>query len=354
MNTNCCTTEDEKHTHASCCDDKNKIDLIMHGSIAVILIALISYMLLPGVKPLHDFAYALIDLGHKMWWGVLLGMLFVGLMGKIPREYFQSLLGRGDTFGGIIRATLAGLLLDLCSHGILMIGAKLYERGASLAQVMAFLIASPWNSLSLTIILISLIGLKWTLIFIAGSAAIAIVTGCVYLLLAKTEILPKNPNAIDLAEDFSLKKDVKERLSSFKPNRQFFADILKTGWSEGQMLLRWLLLGMIMAAAIRAFVPPDIFTGWFGPSLFGLFMTLIATTIIEVCSEGSAPVAGEIMNSAGAAGNSFTFLMAGVATDYTEIMIIREFSKSWWIALSLPVITVPQVLLLGYIMNIAQ
>ena len=47
-----------------------------------------------------------------------------------------------------------------------MVGAKLYERGASIGQLMAFLIASPWNSLSLTIIMVSLIGWQWTLMFI--------------------------------------------------------------------------------------------------------------------------------------------------------------------------------------------
>jgi hypothetical protein len=66
----------------------------------------------------------------------------------------MGVLGRKEGLGGILRATGAGLLLDLCSHGILLVGMKLYERGASLGQTMAFLIASPWNSISLTIILV--------------------------------------------------------------------------------------------------------------------------------------------------------------------------------------------------------
>ena len=84
----------------------------MHGSLLVIFLAFASYVFAPGFQPLHDFVYAIIDLAHKMWWGVLLGLTFVGFMSKIPREYFQAVLGRGDTFGGIIRATIAGLFLD--------------------------------------------------------------------------------------------------------------------------------------------------------------------------------------------------------------------------------------------------
>jgi len=58
-----------------------------------------------------------------------------------------------------------------------MVGAKLYERGASFGQTLAFLLASPWNSFSLTLILFGLIGWPWSLAFIAGSAVVALATG---------------------------------------------------------------------------------------------------------------------------------------------------------------------------------
>ncbi|MCK5261263.1 MAG: hypothetical protein KAJ44_03710, partial [Thermoplasmatales archaeon] len=86
------------------------------------------------------------------------------------------------------------------------------------------------------------------------------------------------------------------------------------------------------------------------PTVMGLLVTLFFATIIEVCSEGSSPLAFEIFNQTGAFGNSFTFLMAGVATDYTEIGLIwHNIGKK--AALWLPIITVPQVLILGYLFN---
>jgi hypothetical protein len=77
----------------------------------------------------------------------------------------------------------------------------------------------------------------------------------------------------------------------------------------------------------------------------------MAATIIEVCSEGSIPIASDIFNIAKAPGNSFAFLMTGVATDYTEIMVLKETTKSWKIALLVPLITVPQIIIISYIMN---
>ena len=84
----------------------------------------------------------------------------------------------------------------------------------------------------------------------------------------------------------------------------------------------------------------------------GLFLTLLAATLIEVCSEGSTPIAADLFNRAGAPGNAFTFLMAGAATDYTEIMAVKDTTRSWKIALFLPLVTVPQVLFIGWLMNL--
>ncbi len=343
----CCPTDKKPSKN-------NRFDIILHTSTAIIVASLFSYMLFPQTGWLHTFSYTIIELMHAMWWGIALGIVFIGLMTKVPREYFSAILGQKDNLGGIIRATIAGLFLDLCNHGILLIAAKLYERGVSMAKVMAFLIASPWNSLSLTIILIALIGLKWTLIYTAGSVIIALLTGLIYGLLVKTGKLPENPNKIELPENFSLKSDAKKRLKTFKFTKQFFKDVLLGSLGEARMLLRWLLLGVIITAAIRAFVPTETFVYFFGPTFMGLMATLAVTTILEVCSEGSAPIASEFINRGNAPGNGFVFLMAGVSTDYTEIMIVREFSKSWLIAFSLPIITVPQVLLLGWIMNLAH
>ncbi|MCF8495920.1 MAG: permease, partial [Alphaproteobacteria bacterium] len=310
-----------------------------------------AYPFAPAVRPLHDFAYGVAEMLGAMWWGVALGIFFVGLMHKIPKAWFTAILGRGDRTGGIARAVTAGVFLDLCSHGIVLIAAKMYERGASLAQVMAFLVASPWNSLSLTMILIALIGLKWTLVYIAASALVAFVTGVIMMRLVKGGVLPANPHTAPVPEGFSLRAEMKEHLRGFRPTPGFFRDVFRNGMGEARMLLRWLLLGVVIAAAIRAFIPPEIFADWFGPSLIGLLATLVAATGVEVCSEGSVPIASELVNRAAAPGNGFVFLMAGVSTDYTEIMVIREFSKSWKVALFLPLITVPQILVLGWLMN---
>lgn len=348
---NQCHKSQSTKPSSSCHQEQGRLDYLLTFCLIVIVSAggfYLSGMQMPLILPL---AHAIIEIFLTMWWGILFGIIAIGAMHFIPREWFQSMLGQGGTFSGLIRAALAGVMLDLCSHGILMVGAKLYERGISIGQIITFLIASPWNSFSLTFILIALIGLPWTLVFIAASMLIAIITGALYMVFVKAGILPDNPHQVELFEGYDFKADVKEYFSNLKITPLSMVRVFIVGLKESRVLLRWLLLGVIIASAIRAYVPTETLVAYLGPGLLGLFLTLALTTVIEVCSEGSAPIGAELVTRAGAPGNGFTFLMAGVSTDYTEIMVLREVTKSWRLTLFLPLLTVPQILCLGWIMN---
>ncbi len=117
------------------------------------------------------------------------------------------------------------------------------------------------------------------------------------------------------------------------------------------MILWWVLIGILAASVIAAYIPESIMQIYLGPSLLGLFLTLILGVVIEVCSEGSSPLAFEIYRRTGALGNAFVFLNAGVATDYTEIgLIATNIGKR--AALWMILVTIPQILILGYLFNI--
>ncbi|MDF1822149.1 MAG: permease [Alcanivoracaceae bacterium] len=353
----CHEPEPENTGHGACCDHDNgsggfRMDWLMTVSGVLVALGYGLYLADPAMPQwLHHYASGSFELMNAMWWGLALGIFFVGLLSRVPRETVMKLMGPGGSWGGLVRATGAGVLLDLCSHGILAVGAKLYERGASAGQVMAFLIASPWNSFSLTLILFGLIGVNWTLLFIGLSLLVALITGRVFDALVARGTLPANPASAQVNTDGA--PSVVQLLREARPSVNGTGSLLWDGVKGARMVIRWALFGVVLASLIRAFVPADIFQDWFGPTLLGLGATVIAATIIEVCSEGSVPIAADLFNRAGAPGNAFTFLMAGVATDYTEVMVIRDTTRSWKLALFLPLISLPQVLLLGWIINLA-
>lgn len=348
----CCHKKEVK----SCCDSEpEKKDYLLAVTTVLIIFSylfhLISITFVKDFPSLGGFTESVYSFVNTMALGIVIGIVFIGLLGQMPREFIIALLGKNSGISGVIRATFAGVLLDLCSHGILMVGSKLYERGASLGQVMAFLIASPWNSISLTLILWALIGFKWMMTFLIASMCIGIISGLIFEFLVKSKKLPDNPNRVSIPENFKLIPESKLALKKFNFSFSWFTKMLNQGLKDSRMVLRWILLGIILAASIRTFVSLDLFQTYFGPTLLGLGLTLIVATILEVCSEGTVPVAADLLTRADAPGNSFTFLMAGVATDYTEIMVLKEVTGKWVIPLFLPLVTLPQILFLGYIFN---
>ena len=351
MSSSCNTQKHEPSCHSS----KGSLDYLLWGSLVFVVILYILHwqfhQFASRYEVMQVLSHSVFELMNVIWWGILLGIIMIAILGRVPREFVVSILGTGNGLAGIVRATIGGVLLDLCNHGILMVGAKLYERGASAGQVMAFLIASPWNSFSLTIILIALVGVKWTLLFILASVLIAIVSGLIFEALTNNGVLPGNPNQIELPKDFQFWPEAKTRLASAEINQKVVFEMFKDGIMESRMVLRWILFGILLASLIRAFVDTASFQNYFGPTLAGLGLTLIAATIIEVCSEGSTPVAADLLTRAKAPGNSFAFLMGGVSTDYTEIMVLKDATASWKIALFLPLITLPQIFVIAWLVN---
>jgi uncharacterized membrane protein YraQ (UPF0718 family) len=323
--------------------------------IIITLILLVTGYFNPLLEPFFE---AFVDYLALIWWAIILGLILGGFIDYfIPREYIRKYLSRHRK-RTIIYSIIFGFLMSACSHGILAIAIELYKKGASTSSVIAFLLASPWANLPITILLFGFFGVN-ALFIVISALIISIITGLIYQGLERKGLVECNScikgEDTSVLTDFSIRKDILRRWKEYnfnlKNNINAMKGTLIGSWSLTRMILWWLIVGIIMASFARAYIPKHLFMEYMGPTFLGLAVTLFFATIIEVCSEGSSPLAFEIFNQTGAFGNSFTFLMAGVATDYTEIGLIwHNIGKR--AALWLPIITVPQILLLGYLFNI--
>jgi len=349
----------KKEQYCPSCSIKKKTPWYKQKLFLVIIITIILLAISYYNTITDDFFYAFIDYLKLIWWAILIGFLIGGLIEYfIPREYIEKYLSRHQK-RTIIYSIIFGFFMSACSHGILAIAIELYKKGASTSAVIAFLLASPWANLPITILLFGFFGLK-ALYIIISAITIALITGLIYQKLEKKDLVEcdKCQHGIDhpVLTNYSIRKDIKKRWEKFeftsKNIKNAILGTIKGSWSLTKMILWWLIIGMLMASAARVIAQNyhDLFMTYMGPSILGLLVTLFFATIIEVCSEGSSPLAFEIYNQTKAFGNSFTFLMAGVATDYTEIGLIwHNIGRK--AALWLPIITVPQILILGYVFN---
>jgi hypothetical protein len=329
---------------------KEKLFIVTLITVILLIFGYVHPLLRPFLDSFKEYFFLI-------WWAIILGFFIGGIIDYfIPRTYIQKYLSRHQK-RTIIYSILFGFLMSACSHGILAIAIELYKKGASTSSVIAFLLASPWANLPITFLLFGFFGSRAFLI-ILSALIVAIITGFIYQVLEQRNIIECNSLKINdeqVLVDFSIPKDLNRRFQEYnftmKNNINAIKGTLSGSWALAKMVMWWLVIGMLMASFARGYIPSHLFMEYMGPSALGLIVTLFFATIIEVCSEGSSPLAFEIFHQTKAFGNSFTFLMAGVATDYTEIGLIwHNIGRKT--ALLLPIITVPQILILAYLFNI--
>lgn len=291
---------------------------------------------------LHALNAAIIHYLSIMWWAILLGLLIGGLIDYfIPESLITRFLGT-KKYSSILYAVLAGFFLSVCSHGILAIAMQLYKKGAGIPAVISFLLASPWANLTITILLFSFFGFD-AIYFIAAALVIALITGSLFMFLDKKNWIENSLDPTNHSNqnhspiNYSLSESIK--------------GVMHGSLQLSNMVLWWMLIGILTAAILHAYVPIFFVEKYFGPNILGIFTTLGLASIIEVCSEGSAPIAFEIYDKIGVLGNPFVFLMAGVATDYTEIGLLwTTIGKKT--AIWMPLIVVPLVVIAGIMFNL--
>ncbi len=271
----------------------------------------------------------------------------------VPSEYVSVILARKKK-RTIIYSVMTGFLMSACSHGILALAIQLYKKGASVPAVIAFLLASPWANLPLTILMFGFFGAK--AFYIVGAAiVVALISGYIFMFLDSRKLIEHNPNTVQVDENFNVIADAKARLEQIKVNGSTALNGIRSVWagslSLANMVLWWIMLGMLLASMAAAYLPENFMAQYMGPTVLGLLVTILVATVLEICSEGTAPLAFEIFRQTGALGNSYVFLMAGVVTDYTEIGLIWT-NIGWKTAVWLPVVTVPQVIILGVLANL--
>ena len=295
---------------------------------------------------------ALLRYLSKAGWAVVLGLLLGGMVERyVPKEYITLWL-TGRHRRTILASAGLGFLASSCSHGCIALSMELYRKGASVPAVITFLLASPWASMSMTLILISLLGAKGLLIVVMA-LLVAAITGFFFQQLERRGWVDSNPHTVALAAGFSLWEDLQGRFRGRAWTLQALArdiqEIVRGAWTLGQMVVFWVTLGFTLSALFGTWVPVSWWR-FLGPSVLGLTATLLIATALEVCSEGTAPLAVELYQKTGALGNAFGFLMGGVVTDFTELSVLwanlGRKAVGW-----LLLITLPQVFLLGMAMN---
>jgi len=335
----------KKNNHAaSCCHSSSKPwfkePLFLTGAVIFLVWLVHLGLSFSGINLLAPLFQKFFQYLKIAWWAIGLGFLIGGLIEVlIPENLMAYFLGKGKK--SIFIAVLLGFLASACSHGILAIAVSLYKKGASTAATLAFLLAAPWANLAITVLLFALFGVK-ALLIIGGAILVAIISGLILQILEQKGFIEGRKEKKDLTI---------KNIAWYWPGwLNLIKKLLASFASLAKMILWWVLIGFFLASILGSFIPESFMNRFFGANFLGMLATLGLATVVEICSEGSAPLAFEIWQKTGAFGNVFVFLMAGVVTDFTEFgIVMTNIGKK--AAIALMVVSIPLVLLLGFLFN---
>ena len=115
-----------------------------------------------------DFAQDIIitfwDLMVEMAPYLLLGFLIAGLLnGLIPKKYIVKHLGKSN-FSSVLKASIFGIPLPLCSCGVIPTGISFKDQGASNGATVSFLTSTPQTGVDSILATYSLLNWPWAII----------------------------------------------------------------------------------------------------------------------------------------------------------------------------------------------
>lgn len=263
---------------------------------------------------LVDILIATVNLFNEMSPYLLLGFFIAGVLhAVIPPNYISRFLGKKN-FASVVNASLLGVPLPLCSCGVIPAGISLHKEGASKGSATSFLISTPQTGVDSLLVTYSIMGLPFALI----RPIVALFTGILGGWLVdkfdneeEKSQTPKDNNTKEIQEKKDLWQVVKKMFHyAFV---ELPADISK-----------WLLVGVLLAALITVFVPENFFTSYLDNPLLSMFLILLVSVPLYICSTGSVPIAAVLLLKGISPGAAFVFLMAGPATNAATITVIHR------------------------------
>ena len=243
---------------------------------------------------------------------LLLGMLVSGLISIfIDSSFIFKHIGQKNA-GSVLKSTLFGIPLPLCSCGVIPVAATLRESGASKGATVSFLVSTPQTGVDSIFLTYGMLGPMFALFRPLAALASGFFSGIVinnfdhdmHHHLSESDNAPKTKESLD-----------KRIISGVKYGFLTLpADIVIP-----------LTQGLVVAAAIAILIPPQFIAEHFSSSNLIQYTMMLAVSLpIYVCATASIPIAVVLMAKGITPGAAFIFLMAGPATNASSIAVIKN------------------------------
>lgn len=245
---------------------------------------------------------------------LLLGFLVAGVLGVfVPVAFIERHLGKRG-FKQIVKASLLGVPVPLCSCSVIPVTASLRRHGATKGAAISFLTSTPQTG-------VDSIAATWGLlgpVFASFRVAIAFITGCICGAAVESFTSP--------SEDMSNGcEDEHCPACNPTPGEHRWKQVFTYGFGTlPRDIGRALLIGILISGLLGALVPEDFFTRWLSSEWLSMLVVMGLGIPLYVCSTGSIPIALAMIGMGLSPGAALVFLITGPATNAATIATVLK------------------------------
>ncbi|MBU1078678.1 MAG: SO_0444 family Cu/Zn efflux transporter [Spirochaetes bacterium] len=246
---------------------------------------------------------------------LILGFFIAGLLYIIiSKEKIYKHFSRNNLLS-IIKASLFGVPLPLCSCGVIPVAAHLRKEGAGKSSTLSFLTSTPTTGVDSIMATYSLLGPLFAVIRPVAAFIGGIVAGSLNSIFDGEKVKKIHEKYscsicnIDQPHTHSLWEKVKVMF------RYGFFDLVEDVW-------KWLAIGIAAGGMISFFIPEKIISAYLGSSIIAYPVMLAISIPMYVCATGSIPIAASLILKGMSPGAGLIFLIAGPATNTATLSFV--------------------------------
>ena len=278
--------------------------------------------------------------GSMTWeilWALILGFLLSAIVqAVVKRDTVVRLMGDHRP-RSIAVATGLGIASSSCSYAAVALARSLFRKGADFTAAMAFEIASTNLVVELGVILALLMGWQFTAAEFVGGPIMIVLLAVLFRLVLRGPLVARAREQAErgvagsmeghAAMDMSAPGDGSFRRRLLSPGG--LTSVSHVFVMEWAAILRDLVIGLLIAGAVAAWVPDSFWQGFFfsahpvASAVWGPIVGPIVAMLSFVCSIGNVPLAVVLWTG----GISFGGVVAFIFADLLILPILNIYRK---------------------------
>ncbi len=288
-----------------------------------------------------EYIYTFINETGYFYYEMAIYLVFGFLVAGVLHVFFPDSIVRKHLgkpgIRSMIKSTLFGIPLPLCSCGVVPVATSLRRSGASKGATVSFLISTPQIGADSFLLTYSLLGWVFAVFRIVTSVLTAILAG-LSLLLFDQDSVKQKPAVTQNASQSTPAQRLKELPSYVE--YELFGSIAGT-----------LLIGVLVAGLIGALLPEGFFMLYFDYPFLSMLVMLAIGIPMYVCASASTPIAASLVLKGLNPGAALVFLLTGPATNAVNLSTVSSIIGKKSTALYLASISIA-ALVMGYLFNL--